>query len=224
MGQFIGTYKPDGYNTEEELDHMSLFPFNRETKREAQCQCQCECCVIRGEMEETQMHKDDLSRAELWLRTKGQYKAGEKAGQPATTFEEGKVSAKLKGRLKARGKTKDGDLPCFHVAEDWMDPPLDSKCWIFSPTYKWVAKGRIVAKKEGDSDTLSTWRIKVLHVEEGTHGYMAGAMEICVRSQIQPTMRRAYSALHSRLQCKIIEHGQQVEKLNKRIKEIMRFV
>jgi hypothetical protein len=219
MGQFIGTYKPDGYNTEEELEKMALFRAISQKD-----DCKCECCAIRGEMEETQEHKDDLSRAELWLRTKGQYKAGEEAGQPATTFEEGKVFAKLKGRLKAKSKVKEGDLPCFYVAEDWMDPPSGKKCWIYSPTYRWVAHGRIGSKVEGNRDTLNTWRVHIFHVEEGSHSYMAGTTETCVRSQIWPTMQRAYFALHSRLQCKIIEHGQQIETLNKRIKEIMRFV
>ncbi len=95
MGLFVGTYKPDGYNSQEELDRMalerlrdeedmSLFPFNRETKRDAQCQCECECCAIRGEMEETQEHKDKLARAQLKLRIQGQVKLGKEAGNRHT--------------------------------------------------------------------------------------------------------------------------------------------
>ncbi len=140
------------------------------------------------------------------------------------SLKEGIILAKLSGRLKVRSKVKEGDLPCFYVAEDWMDPPLSKKCWIYSPIYHWVAKGRIVSKTDGDRDTLDSWRVEILHVEEGSHNYMVGVTETCVRHWIWPTRQRAYFALHSRLQCKVIEHGQQIEKLNKRMKEIMRFM
>ena len=140
------------------------------------------------------------------------------------SLKEGIILAKAKGRLKARGKIKDGDLPCFYVAEDWMDPPLGKKCWIYSPTYRRVAKGRTDSKVEGNRDTLDTWRVHILHVEEGMYGYMSGVTETCVRSQIWPTMRRAYSALHNRLEYQKIEHEQQIVKLNNRIKEIMRLI
>ena len=141
-----------------------------------------------------------------------------------TSFKDGMLLARAKGRLKARGKVKEGDLPGFYVQEDWMDPPLGAKCWIYSPTYRWVAKGRIDSKREGDRDTLDTWRVHILHVEEGTHNFMAGISETCVRSQIWPTRRRAYIALHGRLEHQKVEHTQQIAKLNKRMKEIVRFV
>lgn len=140
------------------------------------------------------------------------------------SLKEGVLLAKLSGRLKARGKIKDGDLPCFYVAEDWMDPPLDKKCWIYSPTYRWVAKGRMVSKVDGNRDTFDTWRVEILHIEEGTHSYMVGVTETCVRSQIWPTLRRAYSALQCCLEDKEIEHHQQIKKLNKRIREIEKFI
>jgi len=141
-----------------------------------------------------------------------------------TSFKDGMLLAKAKGRLKARGKIKDGDLPCFYVKEDWMDPPLGKKCWIYSPTYRWVAKGRIDSKMEGNRDTLDTWRVHILHVEEGKSSYMTGVTETCVRSQIWPTLRQAYSALQCRLEDKQVEHQQQIKKLDKRIREIEKFI
>lgn len=130
----------------------------------------------------------------------------------------------LKDTLVSRGQTKEADLPSFHVEEDWMDPPLGVVCWIFSPTYRWVAKGRIDSKREGDKDTLDTWRVHIFHVEEGSHGYMAGVTETCTRSQIWPTMKQAYSALQCRLEDKETEHEQQIKKLNERIREIEKFI
>ena len=58
---------------------MSLMPFNREIKRDAQCQCQCECCMDRWEAKETQEHEDKLARAQLKLRIQGQVKLGKEA-------------------------------------------------------------------------------------------------------------------------------------------------
>jgi hypothetical protein len=76
VGQFIGTHKPDGYNTEEELEKMALFRAISQKD-----DCSCECCEERWEAKETQEHKDDLSRAKLRLRIKAQVKLGKEAGE-----------------------------------------------------------------------------------------------------------------------------------------------
>jgi len=94
VGQFIGTYKPDGYNTEEELETMGLVgrhdpdfdelegpkPYRLDPDWNT-CQCQCEFCMNLKREEETQIHKDNLARAKLKLRMLGQARLGEKAGK-----------------------------------------------------------------------------------------------------------------------------------------------
>jgi len=77
MGQFIGTYKPDGYNTEEELETMGLVGRHDPDFDEVEdMTCQCKCCEKVRELGQGQMYRDELSRAKLKLRTMGQYRAG----------------------------------------------------------------------------------------------------------------------------------------------------
>ena len=131
MGQFIGSHKPDGYNTEEELDEMGLI--GRHDPDFGEVKCGCECCMDRRKADETQEEKDNLARLELKLRLKAQgkkdedqYTIGKLAGTDWNTDLANEVwqKAKYTGPKHSDLRMIRNSYPCHEIIVEMYGGPV----------------------------------------------------------------------------------------------------
>ena len=131
---------------------------------------------------------------------------------------------KVKLDLQLKASLQPSDPKLFYAETLGCHPESGVECWIYDPVYYFVARGVIMSKTPGTSDTHATWRIRITKVENKFYSYYDGMRDTFLRSQIWPTKRECYTALHDYLEQKVKENVKQNKEFLKRCTQIKRFM
>jgi len=129
---------------------------------------------------------------------------------------------KLDLQLKAQLQPTDPEL--FYAGTLACHPEPGSECWVYDRNHYFVARGVIMSKTPGTSDTYATWRIRISKIENKHYSYYEGMRETFLRSQIWPTKRECYAALYGHFDRKIKENEKENKDLRGRCNQILRFM
>lgn len=128
---------------------------------------------------------------------------------------------KLDLQLKA-ANLKPRDPKLFYADTLACHPMAGDECWVYFHNHHFVARGVILKKTPGTSDTHATWRIRIIHIDSPGYQYYKESRETFVRSQIWPTRSECYNALHMHLQQKIKENMKENKALGEQCSHISR--
>ena len=122
---------------------------------------------------------------------------------------------KLKAQLAIKANLKPSDPRLFYAATLANHPDAGDECWVFH-SLGFVARGIIMSKTPGTSDTHATWRIRITRVENKVYSYYENMRETFVRSHIWPTKKECYGALHDHFSRRIKENEKENKDLGAR--------
>ena len=131
---------------------------------------------------------------------------------------------KVKLQLALKAKLEPSDPKLFYADTLACHPMAGDECWVYFHHYHFVARGVILKKTPGTSDTHATWHIRITYIDGDKYLYYKNLRETFVRSQIWPTKKDCYAALYGHLEQKMIQNERANKEFSKRCTEIERFM
>lgn len=131
---------------------------------------------------------------------------------------------KVKLDLQLKAQLQPSDPKLFYADTLACHPESGVDCWVYHPEYHFVARGVILKKTPGTSDTYATWRIRINKVEGRMYSYQEGMRTTFLRSQIWPTKKECLVALHGYLKRKIKDNEKENKVSEHRCEQIERLV